>query len=104
LEILDIGETMNEEIQEDSEEQKEIDWPRWVRTFMDFGEESESEEIEWKTPRRRTVAFADPPQKDIDERVVQRARERDEEHGMDGWMDGAAYLGFLGIRAIGGLF
>ena len=71
---------------------------------MDFGEESDDEEIEWNhPPRRKIVAFA-PGANDIDNEVIQRARERDEEHGMDGWMDGAAYLAFLGVRALGGFF
>ena len=50
------------------------------------------------------VAFEDRLGENVDEGVVQRARERDEEHGMDGWMDGAAYLAFLGVRALGGFF
>jgi hypothetical protein len=99
LEILDFGETGERE-----EEEEEFNWTRWVKTFMDFGEESETEEVEWNVPRRRTVAFVDVPRKGVDEGVVQRARERDEEHGMDGWMDCAAYLAFLGIRAVGGFF
>ena len=96
LEILDFGEMGERE----EEEEEEFNWTRWVNSFMDFGEESEMEEVEWNVPRRRTVAFVDVPRKG----VVQRARERDEEHGMDGWMDGAAYLAFLGIRAVGGFF
>jgi hypothetical protein len=101
LEILDIGETIHEETRE--EEDGEFNWTRWIGTFMDFGEETD-DEVEWKPPRRRIVAFVDRPGEDIDEGVVQRARERDEEHGMDGWMDGAAYLAFLGVRALGGFF
>ena len=103
LEILDLGETALEDTREE-EEEDEFNWNRWIRTFMEFGEETDDEEVEWKPPRRRVVAFADRPGKDIDEEVVQRARERDEEHGMDGWMDGAAYLAFLGVRALGGFF
>jgi hypothetical protein len=103
LEILDIGETLLEELQEEDTEE-EFNWTRWVRTFMDFGEESDVEEMEWKPPRRRTVAFVDGLGKRVDESVVQRARERDEEHGLDGWMDGAAYLAFLSVRALGGFF
>lgn len=78
-----------------------------MRKFMDFGEDSDEDEIEWEVPsptRKRMVSFADVPRQDVDESVVQRARERDEEHGLDGWMDGAAYLAFLGVRAFGGFF
>jgi len=96
LEILDMSVS-----QYDDEE--EFNWSKLVRAFMDFGEESDDDdEAEWK-PRRRTVAFAEGV-KSFDGTVVQRARERDEEHGLDGWMDGAAYLALLGARAIGGFF
>ena len=104
LEILDIGETLHEHITEEEaeEEEEEFNWARWVKTFMDFGEDDD--DLEWKyPPRRRIVAFADGV-KNVDEGVIQRVRERDEEHGMDGWMDGAAYLAFLGVRALGGFF
>lgn len=105
LEILDMGETLLDTREEHEEGEEEFNWTRWVRTFMDFGEESDGEEMEWRPPRRRTVAFAEGTmKKKIDEGVVQRARERDEEHGLDGWMDGAAYLAFLGVRALGGFF
>ena len=107
LEILDIGETLHEDVRaEEAEEEEEFNWTRWVKTFMDFGEESDDDDgQEWRkeVPRRRTVAFAETSlgRKRVDEAVVQRARERDEEHGLDGWMDGAAYLAFLGVRALG---
>lgn len=106
LEILDIGETLHEDIGgEEAEEEEEFNWTRWVKTFMDFGEESDDDDHEqWRkeVPRRRTVAFVETGmRKEVDEAVVQRARERDEEHGLDGWMDGAAYLAFLGVRALG---
>jgi hypothetical protein len=105
LEIFDIGATyLEEEIEEEEEdgEGKSVNWWRWVRTFMEFGEETD-DEIEWEIPRRKSVSFA-AGTKNMDGSVVQRARERDEEHGLDGWMDGAAYLAFLGVRAFGGFF
>ena len=102
LETLDIGETIHEDTKE--EDDGGFDWTRWIGTFMDFGEETDDEDVEWKLPRRRVVVFADGQGKNIEEVVIQRTRERDEEHGMDGWMDGAAYLAFLGVRALGGFF
>jgi Protein of unknown function (DUF3984) len=100
LEILDMSVSQYDDEQDDEEE---FNWSKLVRAFMDFGEESDDDdEAEWK-PRRRTVAFAEGV-KSFDGTVVQRARERDEEHGLDGWMDGAAYLALLGARAIGGFF
>ena len=107
LEILDSGETLEELREEEAEEDKdEFNWTRWVKALMEFGgdDDDDIEQMVWTPPRRRTVAFADNVRKDVDENVVQRARERDEDHGMDGWMDGAAYLAFLGVRAIGGFF
>ena len=104
LEILDIGETLHDDlVVEEADAEEEFNWTRWVRTFMDFGEETDDDE-EWRKepPRRRTVAFVETKAgQEADEAVVQRARERDEEHGLDGWMDGAAYLVFLGVRALG---
>jgi Protein of unknown function (DUF3984) len=106
LEIMDICETFLEESsEEEQEEEAELNLAGWIRTFMEFWEESDyDEDIKWEPPRRRMVAFADGVGEDVDDGVVQRARERDEEHGMDGWMDGAAYLAFLGARAFGGFF
>ena len=109
LEILDIGETLHEDIggeETEEEGEEEFNWTRWVKTFMDFGEESDDDDdgVQWRkeVPRRRTVAFVETGMsREVDEAVVQRARERDEEHGLDGWMDGAAYLAFLGVRALG---
>jgi len=113
LEIFEIG--VNYLGEEDDEEAdpsgdgERVNWLWWwMRKFMDFGEDSDEDEIEWEVPppstRKRMVSFADVPRRDVDESVVQRARERDEEHGLDGWMDGAAYLAFLGVRAFGGFF
>jgi hypothetical protein len=106
LEIMDIGETVFEESSEEEQENEEgINLKRWIRNFMEFWEDSDhDEDIEWTPPRRRMVAFADVVGADVDDETVQRARERDEEHGMDGWMDGAAFLAFLGARAFGGFF
>ena len=107
---MDIGETVHEDVgaeeDEEEEEGEEFNWTHWVKTFMDFGEESDDDDgQQWRKelPRRRTVAFAETTigRTKVDEAVVQRARERDEEHGLDGWMDGAAYLAFLGVRALG---
>lgn len=106
LEIMDMGETfLGESSEEELEEEEEVNLAGWIRTFMEFWDESDyDEDINWEPPRRRMVSFADGVGEDVDERNVQRARERDEEHGMDGWMDGAAYLAFLGARAFGGFF
>jgi hypothetical protein len=97
-----------EELREEEAEEEgdEFNWTRWIRAFMDFGDDDDDdiEQMVWTPPRRRTITFADSVRKDVDETVVQRARERDEDHGLDGWMDGAAYLAFLGVRAIGGFF
>jgi Protein of unknown function (DUF3984) len=94
LEILDIGEMLHEY----PEESEQVNWTKWIRTFMEFGDESEDEEIEILTRRKRTVSFVDG-EGEVTSAVVQRARERDEEHGLDGWMDGAAYLTFLAVHA-----
>lgn len=106
LEIMDMGETfLGESSEEELEEEEEVNLAGWIRTFMEFWDESDyDEDINWEPPRRRMVSFADGVGEDVDEGIVQRARERDEEHGMDGWMDGAAYLAFLGARAFGGFF
>ena len=107
LEILDLGETLHELREEETEDEgDEFNWTRWVKAFMDFGDDDDDnlEHRVWTPPKRRTITFADSVRKDVEESVVQRARERDEDHGLDGWMDGAAYLAFLGVRAIGGFF
>jgi len=107
LEILDLGETLGELLEVEAEgDEEEFNWTRLIKTFLDFGDEDDDdiEQIVWTPPRKRTITFADNVRKDVDENIVQRARERDEDHGMDGWMDGAAYLAFLGVRAIGGFF
>jgi hypothetical protein len=107
LEILDLGETLGELLEEEVEEdEEEFNWTRWIKAFLDFGDEADDgiEQMVWTPPRKRTITFADNVRGDVDENIVQRARERDEDHGMDGWMDGAAYLAFLGVRAIGGFF
>ena len=57
LEILDMGERIHEDTSE--QEDEEFNWTRWITTFMDFGEETDDDELEWKSPRRRMVAFAD---------------------------------------------
>lgn len=103
LEILDVGEALYGDLDGEEEEEEGYNWTKWVKTFMDFGDESD-DELEWeKPPRHKSVTF-DVPKKDVDENIVARARERDDEHGLDGWMDGAAYLGFLGVRALGAFF
>lgn len=106
LEIFEIGATYLDDEDEEigADGGQKVNWWRWVRTFMEFGEEDDEEEIEWEIPKKnKSVSFAEGT-KGVDESVVQRARERDEEHGLDGWMDGAAYLAFLGVRAFGGFF
>jgi Protein of unknown function (DUF3984) len=83
-------------------------WLSWFRAMIEIAEdEDEEEERVWTPPKRRAVSFAADNVvggKTVDEGIVERARERDEEHGLDGWMDGAAYLAFLGVRALGGFF
>ena len=105
LEILELGTTLYD-VDKEPEQEEEYNWNTWIKAFLEFGEESDDENGEWKPPRRRTVAFVDMPGKgrEVDENTVQRVRERDDEHGMDGWMDGAVYLAFLGVRALGGFF
>jgi len=83
-------------------------WLSWFRAMIELGdEEDEDEELNRWTPppKRRVVAFAESSlARKFDDGIAERARERDEDHGLDGWMDGAAYLAFLGLRAMEGFF
>jgi Protein of unknown function (DUF3984) len=107
LEILELGERFFAENEEEHDPNEEFNWSSWIQAFLESGEESDDDtEVEWKPVRRRIVAFEDVPERgsDVSDEIARRARERDEEHGLDGWMDGAAYLAFLGVRALGGMF
>jgi dipeptidyl aminopeptidase/acylaminoacyl peptidase len=96
------------------DDQEDVDesvttWLSWFRAMIEIAQDEDEEEEErvWTPPKRRAVSFATDGVvggKSVDEGIVERARERDEEHGLDGWMDGAAYLAFLGARALGGFF
>lgn len=110
LEVLDIQGRVHGHLLDDQDEGDAgvTTWLSWFRAMIEIAEEEEEEEeVErtWTPPKKRVVAFVDGvPARKVDEGVVERARERDEEHGLDGWMDGAAYLAFLGVRAFGGFF
>ena len=111
LEVLAIEDTVHGHLL-DGDEAEELDvevstWLSWFQALIEIGnEEEEEDQNSWTPPpKRRVVAFAETSlAMKVDEGVVERARERDEDHGLDGSMDGAAYLAFLGVRAMGGFF
>jgi Protein of unknown function (DUF3984) len=101
-EILDL----EREVLDDEDEEDGSDWMIWMTRFLEFDDEDEEElhlheeRTQWRTRRVRVI---DPKEGD-DANTLRRTQERDEEHGLDGWMDGAASLAFLSVRAFGGLF
>ena len=113
FEALDVEDTVHGHLLDDYEAE-DLDagistWLSWFRAMIELGEEEDEEDEEqnrWTpTPKRRVVAFAESSlARKVDEGIAERARERDEEHGLDGWMDGAAYLAFLGLRVMEGFF